>query len=94
MNWMHKLPLKQRIVAGCYLVAALFAIPVLVTFMILGNIILGIVLIVVLAALTFPVARFIERTLTSSFDDIANVSHSISKGILLVEPTRTGLWGT
>lgn len=45
MNWMHKLPLKQRIVAGCYLVAALFAIPVLVTFMILGNIILGIVLV-------------------------------------------------
>lgn len=94
MNWMHKLPLKQRIVAGCYLVAALFAIPVLVTFMILGNIILGIVLIVVLAALTFPVARFIERTLTSSFDDIANVSHSISKGDFTSRADENGSMGT
>lgn len=53
MSWMHKLPLKQRIVAGCYLVAALFAIPVLVTLMILGQFLVGIILVVVLAGLTY-----------------------------------------
>ena len=80
MNWMNQLPLSQRIVAGCYLVAALFAVPVFITLLILNQVILGIILVVVLAGLTYPVARFVEKTLTSSFDDISNVSHSISKG--------------
>lgn len=93
MSWMHKLPLKQRIVAGCYLVAALFAIPVLITMMILGDFIVGIILVVILAALTFPVARFIETTLTSSFDDIANVSHSISKGDFTSRADENGSMG-
>lgn len=93
MNWMNRLPLKQRIVVGCYLVAALFAIPVLVTLLILGKVILGIVLIGILAALTYPVSRFIETTLTSSFEDISNVSHSISKGDFTSRADENGSMG-
>ena len=93
MNWMNKLPLSQRIVAGCYLVATLFAVPVLVTLLILGQVILGIILVVVLAGLTYPVSRFVEKTLTSSFDDISNVSHSISKGDFTARADENGSMG-
>ncbi|NUU63318.1 methyl-accepting chemotaxis protein [Paenibacillus agri] len=93
MDWMYKLPLKKRIVAGCYLVAALFSIPVLVTFIILGKIAIGIILVALLATLTYPLSRFVERTLTSSFDDISNVTHTISKGDFTHRADENGSMG-
>ncbi|WP_310829347.1 methyl-accepting chemotaxis protein [Paenibacillus pedocola] len=93
MNWLTKLPLKQRIVAGCYLVAALFAVPVLITMVIMGKIILGIVLVAALAGLTYPLARYVERTLTSSFDDISNVTHTIAKGDFTLRADENGSMG-
>lgn len=80
MDWMNKLPLKQRIVVGCYLIAALFGIPVLITMLVLGKVVVGLILVVVLGALTYPLSRVVERTLTSSFDEFANVTHTIAKG--------------
>ncbi|MRN53416.1 methyl-accepting chemotaxis protein [Paenibacillus monticola] len=93
MDWMNKLPLKQRIIAGCYLIAALFAIPVLISFIVMGKIFVGILLIVVLAGLTYPLSRFVERTLTSSFDDIANVTHNIAKGDFTTRADENGSMG-
>lgn len=93
MDWMNKLPLKQRIVAGCYLIAALFAVPVLITLLIMGKILIGIILVVVLSALTYPLSRFIERTLTSSFDDISNVTHTIAKGDFTSRADESGAMG-
>ena len=93
MGWMNKLALKEKIVAGCYLVAALFAIPVLITFIIMGKVVIGLILIVLLAGLTFPLARVIERTLTSSFEDISNVTHSIAKGDFTSRADEAGSMG-
>lgn len=93
MTWMNNLALKERIIAGCYLVAALFAVPVLITFIIMGKVILGIILVVLLAGLTYPLARFIERTLTSSFEDISNVTHSIAKGDFTSRADESGSMG-
>ncbi|KUP20394.1 methyl-accepting chemotaxis protein [Paenibacillus sp. DMB5] len=93
MDWMTKLPLKQRIVAGCYLVAALFAVPVLITMVVMGKLILGIILIAALAGLTYPLARFIERTLTSSFDEFSNVTHTIAKGDFTSRADESGSMG-
>lgn len=93
MDWMNKLPLKQRIVAGCYLIAALFSIPVLISFIVMGKIFVGILLIVVLGGLTYPLSRFVERTLTSSFDDIANVTHNIAKGDFTTRADENGSMG-
>ncbi|WP_150270991.1 methyl-accepting chemotaxis protein [Paenibacillus tepidiphilus] len=93
MDWMSKLPLKQRIITGCYLVAALFFIPALIAFIIMGKFIVGVILMVVLAALTYPLARFIERTLTSSFDDISNVTHTIAKGDFTARADESGSMG-
>lgn len=80
MSWLNKLPMSTRITASCYLIAALFGIPVLVTFLLLGNVLVGIALIVVLAVLTYPLSRVIEKALTSSFDEITSVTNRISKG--------------
>lgn len=93
MDWMNKLPLKQKIVIGCYLVAALFAVPVLITLILMDRLLIGIVLVAVLAALTYPLARFIERTLTSSFEDISNVTHTIAKGDFTSRADENGSMG-
>ncbi|MCL6602425.1 MAG: HAMP domain-containing protein [Paenibacillus sp.] len=93
MAWMNKLALKGKIIAACYLVAALFAIPVLITFLILGKVVVGIILVALLAGLTYPLASFVERTLTSSFDDISNVTHSISKGDFTSRADEKGSMG-
>lgn len=93
MDWMTKLPLKQRIVAGCYLVAALFAVPVLITMVVMGKLILGTILIAALAGLTYPLARFVERTLTSSFDEFSNVTHTIAKGDFTSRADESGSMG-
>ncbi|GAB6989165.1 methyl-accepting chemotaxis protein [Paenibacillus pini] len=93
MSWFKNLPLSKRVITGCYLVAALFALPMLVAFIVTGNIILGIVMVVVLALLTHPLASYIERALTSSFDDIANVTSSIAKGDFTGRVDETGSMG-
>jgi len=93
MAWMSKLALKQRIIAGCYLVAALFFVPVLIVFLIVGKALIGILLVLVLAGLTYPLSRFIEGTLTSSFDDISNVTHSIAKGDFTSRADESGSMG-
>lgn len=93
MDWMSKLSLKQKIVTGCYLVAALFAVPVLITLILMDRLFVGIILVAVLAALTYPLSRFIERTLTSSFDNISNVTHTIAKGDFTSRADETGSMG-
>ncbi|WP_379129101.1 methyl-accepting chemotaxis protein [Paenibacillus sp. sgz500958] len=93
MAWMNKLALQQKIIAACYLVAALFAIPVLVAFIVMGNIFTGLILVLLLAGLTYPLSRAIERALTSSFDDISNVTHSIAKGDFTSRADESGSMG-
>ncbi|MGN7356333.1 methyl-accepting chemotaxis protein [Paenibacillus sp. SAF-054] len=93
MSWLQNLPLSQRVIAGCYLVAALFAIPALVIFILIGKILIGLIFVVVLAALTYPLARFVERTLTSSFENIANVTAGIAKGDFTNRVDESGSMG-
>lgn len=93
MSWLKNLPMSQRVLVGCYLVAALFAIPALIIFILIGHILIGAAFVVVLAALTFPLARYIEGTLTSSFDSIANVTSSIAKGDFTNRVDESGSMG-
>ncbi|MBY9081618.1 methyl-accepting chemotaxis protein [Paenibacillus sp. HN-1] len=93
MAWLIKLPLRQRIVASCFLIAALFAVPVLIVFAIVGKFLWGFLVIVLLLGLTYPLSRAIERTLTSTFDDIANVTHTVSKGDFTVKADESGSAG-
>lgn len=90
MSWLLKLPLSRQIIVGCYLVAALFSLPVLVTFIVIGKILIGIILLVVLLALTYPLALFVERTLSSSFDEISTVTSRIAQGDFRERANETG----
>lgn len=94
MSWLNKLPMSARITVSCYLVAALFGIPALVTFVLIGKVLVGIVLIVVLAILTYPLARVIEKALTSSFDEINSVTTRISKGDFTQRADENGTAGS
>ncbi|AOZ94061.1 methyl-accepting chemotaxis protein [Paenibacillus crassostreae] len=90
MSWFFKLPFSQQVIAGCYLVAALFSIPVLVTFIVIGKILIGIVLILLLLGLTYPLSRFIERTLSSTFDEISIVTARIAQGDFTERANESG----
>lgn len=57
------------------------------------QIIIGICFVVVLASLTYPLARYVERTLTSSFDSIANVTAGIAKGDFTNRVDESGSMG-
>ncbi|UNK16810.1 methyl-accepting chemotaxis protein [Paenibacillus sp. N3/727] len=80
MSWFNKLPISSKITAACYAIAVLFAVPMLLTLIVLGKTVIGILLVATLALLTYPLSRIIERTLTQSFADISNVSSKIAKG--------------
>lgn len=93
MSWLKNLPLSQRVLAGCYLVAALFALPALIIFILIGEILIGAAFVIIFAALTYPLARYIEKTLTSSFDSIANATASIAKGDFTNRVDESGSMG-
>ncbi|MET3546335.1 methyl-accepting chemotaxis protein [Paenibacillus favisporus] len=93
MSWLKNLPLSQRVMAGCYLVAALFALPALIIFILIGEILIGAAFVIIFAALTYPLARYIEKTLTSSFDSIANAIASIAKGDFTSRVDESGSMG-
>lgn len=93
MSWLKNLPLSQRVMAGCYLVAALFALPALIIFTLIGEILIGAAFVIIFAALTYPLARCIEKTLTSSFDSIANATASIAKGDFTNRVDESGSMG-
>lgn len=93
MSWLKNLPLSQRVMAGCYLVAALFALPALIIFILIGEILIGAAFVIIFAALTYPLARYIEKTLTSSFDSIANATASIAKGDFTSRVDESGSMG-
>lgn len=80
MSWFNKLPISSKITAACYMVALLFAVPMLLTLIMLGKSLIGILLVSLLAILTYPLSRFVQNALTHSFEDISNVSSKIAKG--------------
>ncbi|WP_068619513.1 methyl-accepting chemotaxis protein [Paenibacillus tuaregi] len=94
MSWLNKLPMSKRITVSCYLVAALFGIPVLAAFLILGNVLVGVIMVVVLAALTYPLARIIEKALTSTMDEMNSVTSRIAKGDFTQRVNENGNTGT
>lgn len=90
MSWFNRLPLSKKISAACYLVAAMFALPALVLFAVVGKLLAGIILIAVLGALTYPLTLYVQKSLTGSFDDISNASAKIAKGDFTVRIMETG----
>ncbi|CAM3343921.1 MULTISPECIES: methyl-accepting chemotaxis protein [Paenibacillus] len=90
MAWFNRLPIAQKITAACYLIAALFALPMLIAFILVGKAVIGIVLVAVLIGLTYPLSRVIERALTSTFSEISSVSAKIAKGDFTFQVEEVG----
>ncbi|ANS73915.1 chemotaxis protein [Paenibacillus yonginensis] len=93
MSWFQKLSMSQKIVTGFFAVAVLFSIPFLIALILTGHWLLGIILVVVLSALTYPLSRLFERTLSSTFDNISNVTARIAKGDFTATVPESGAMG-
>lgn len=89
MSWFNRLPMSAKLNLASYIIAALFALPVLLTFILIGKFVVGLILIIVLAALTYPLANFLRNRLLESFDDITNASAKIAKGDFTVRMMET-----
>ncbi|MBO2942699.1 methyl-accepting chemotaxis protein [Paenibacillus sp. F411] len=80
MSWLNKLSISGKVKTACYAIAALFGIPMLISFLLMDKTVIGIILVAVLFAAAYPLSLLFERALTDSFSDITSVSSKIAKG--------------
>ncbi|MBD2845666.1 HAMP domain-containing protein [Paenibacillus sp. IB182496] len=81
MQWLHSLSIRNKILAGSYAIVTLSAVSILALVLLSGvNFLAALLVIVILVALTFPVSRLVERTLTESIDEMTSVAFRIAKG--------------
>ncbi|AZN40071.1 methyl-accepting chemotaxis protein [Paenibacillus albus] len=81
MQWFHSMSIRNKLLTGCYSIVAIFSIALILGLLLTGgSIVLGLVIIVIAAAVTFPLVRVIETALTSSIDEITSIAFGIAKG--------------
>ncbi|REE92862.1 methyl-accepting chemotaxis protein [Paenibacillus taihuensis] len=81
MQWFHSMSIRNKLLTGCYTIVAIFAIALILGLLLTGgSLILGLVIIVIAAAVTFPLVRVIETALTSSIDEMTSIAFGIAKG--------------
>ncbi|XOK59911.1 methyl-accepting chemotaxis protein [Paenibacillus elgii] len=81
MNWFLGLSFKKKLQIGCYtLVIVYSAAMLLLIFESSLSPILGFVFLAVMAGLSYPFIRWLERALTEPISDISRAALSISKG--------------
>lgn len=78
MNSFLSFSFTKKLVVGFYTLVAVFAILFFVFSK--TSLFVTILIIVVLAAVTYPFIKFIERALTDSIDSMARIAMNISKG--------------
>ncbi|MEX2460220.1 MAG: methyl-accepting chemotaxis protein [Paenibacillaceae bacterium] len=78
MNLFLSFSFTKKLITGCYTMVTIFSILLLLLSK--TSFIITLAIIAVLAVVTFPFAKFIERTLTDSIDSMARIAMSISKG--------------
>lgn len=80
MTWFHKLAFSKKISTACFFVAGLFALPTLVTFIMIGKTFTGIILTFILLALTYPVVAYFRNALTDFFTTLSHATSRVAKG--------------
>ncbi len=81
MNRFSGLSFKNKLQLGCYAIVAVYSIAMLFfIFQSSSSMLWGLILLFLLAGLSFPFIRFLERTLTEPISDISRAAISISKG--------------
>jgi methyl-accepting chemotaxis protein len=80
MNWFANLSFNQKLQAGNYAVIIAYSMVILFFTVSSGRYFLGLVSLIVLAALSIVFFRWLERTLTEPISDMTQAALSISKG--------------
>lgn len=81
MNWFLSRSMKKKLLFGCYSLVGLFSITALILQQIAGgSLITGLIVIIILIAVSYPLIHFLERSLSGPIEHISSVALSISKG--------------
>lgn len=81
MEWFNSLALKKKLLIGCYTIVALFSLAMLIVLLSSGtSLTVGIVVVVVLIAVSYPIISLLERALTDPITNISRIAINISKG--------------
>jgi methyl-accepting chemotaxis protein len=78
MNLLLSYSFTKKLLIGCYTLIAIFSILLLVLPSL--SLLLKLIIILILAALSYPFIKALERALTDSIDSMARIAMSISKG--------------
>lgn len=81
VEWFISLSVRSKLLITTYLQLALFAIIMnLVIVFTGGSFVAGIIVTLILAVVTYPIISLIEKSLTSSFEEMTTAAFRISKG--------------
>jgi methyl-accepting chemotaxis protein len=81
MNRLSSMSFRSKLLFGCYAIAVLFALDIVLLLALPASVRwLGVVIAVVLLALCYPLARRVEGMLTDSISELSRIATSIAKG--------------
>lgn len=81
MNWIQTLSFKQKLLIGCYSLVGIFSLATIVLLLTAGgSFVPGLIVIVLLIAVSYPIINKLERLLTEPIESISRVALDISKG--------------
>jgi methyl-accepting chemotaxis protein len=69
---------SKKLLVGCYTIATIFSILIMVLSKL--PVVVTLIIVAILLAVTYPFIKFIQRALTDSIDSMARIAMSISKG--------------
>lgn len=80
MNWFDSLNFKNKLLIGCYGIVGMFTLFTLVILITGANLFVGILILLVLIGLSYPLINLLERSLSQPIKDISDAALQIAKG--------------
>lgn len=80
MNWFNSLNFKKKLLIGCYGIVGMFTIFTLVILFTGANLIVGLITLLVLLGICYPLINLLERSLSEPIRDMSNAALQIAKG--------------
>lgn len=80
MNWFNSLNFRKKLLIGCYGIVGMFTLFTLVILLTGANLIVGLITLLVLLGISYPLINLLERSLSEPIKDISNAALQIAKG--------------
>lgn len=80
MNWFNSLSFKQKLLFGCYGIVGLFALTTIVLLTTHATLIPGLITLVILVGISYPIINMLERSLNEPIKDMSNSALQIARG--------------